>query len=465
MSPASREIVRAAAGALAAHAAKGVAKAAAQATAQLPYRVRAAVRDRRYLRVQLSAQTAWTLIRYLEGSMPETFSSARSVGVEEAHRVVPGSEGPESEAHAVVDLGYGSYSFRWGGRTWSVSRWREDGRSPDNPFGLPHDRWLLEGYRAGHEDLRALFDAAYDWRREQETSSGDTLRIRVLDKYGDWVAVPNRYPRPVESVVLADGLGASIVAKARAFYDDEPWYRDMGIPHRTGFGFYGPSGTGKTSMADAIASEVGAGLFSVQFTPDLDDAMLTRALYQLPARSVVLMEDLDGVFHGREPQIDGQKLSFSGLLNAIDGSAAAMGRILVVTTNHVGHLDEALVRPGRIDHSYEFELAGTDVALRMFDRFFPSAPGVDREAFGEAYEGLGQELKPAALGVLLRGATPSTAAASLPSALGAEGLGERLGGTLDLGPGRTGQVAREPGGDSPRADGWPTNGSGRARRG
>ncbi|KAK4934393.1 hypothetical protein LTR10_024330 [Elasticomyces elasticus] len=43
------------------------------------------------------------------------------------------------------------------------------------------------------------------------------------------------------------------------------------------------------------------------------------------------------------------KISLSGLLNAIDGVAAAEGRVLIMTTNYRDQLDEALVRPGRVD--------------------------------------------------------------------------------------------------------------------
>jgi chaperone BCS1 len=33
------------------------------------------------------------------------------------------------------------------------------------------------------------------------------------------------------------------------------------------------------------------------------------------------------------------------------------GRVLIMTTNYVHSLDDALVRPGRIDHQVQFALA------------------------------------------------------------------------------------------------------------
>lgn len=42
-------------------------------------------------------------------------------------------------------------------------------------------------------------------------------------------------------------------------------------------------------------------------------------------------------------------VTLSGLLNAIDGSASAEGRLLIMTSNNVPALDPATTRPGRID--------------------------------------------------------------------------------------------------------------------
>jgi chaperone BCS1 len=64
------------------------------------------------------------------------------------------------------------------------------------------------------------------------------------------------------------------------------------------------------------------------------------------------------------------KLSFSDLLNGLDGLAAQEGRILFMTTNHRHKLDPALIRPGRIDLQLEFPLATTDQAIRLFKHFF-----------------------------------------------------------------------------------------------
>lgn len=44
-----------------------------------------------------------------------------------------------------------------------------------------------------------------------------------------------------------------------------------------------------------------------------------------------------------------KSITFSGLLNALDGVRSQDGRILFMTTNHKEKLDAALLRPGRAD--------------------------------------------------------------------------------------------------------------------
>lgn len=72
----------------------------------------------------------------------------------------------------------------------------------------------------------------------------------------------------------------------------------------------------------------------------------------------------------RGPSLNNQGVSMSGLLNAIDGVASQEGRVLVMTTNHPEKLDEALVRPGRVDMKIEFALANKQQSRELFVRMY-----------------------------------------------------------------------------------------------
>ena len=64
------------------------------------------------------------------------------------------------------------------------------------------------------------------------------------------------------------------------------------------------------------------------------------------------------------------QISFSGLLNAIDGVASHEGRILIMTTNHRERLDPALIRPGRVDVQIEFGFANKETVRRVFQELY-----------------------------------------------------------------------------------------------
>jgi chaperone BCS1 len=113
----------------------------------------------------------------------------------------------------------------------------------------------------------------------------------------------------------------------------------------------------------------------------------------LDYRCILLLEDLDAAFTrgvsrdaastGAPPggatvpavevkaAEDGSTLSLSGLLNALDGVAAAEGRLLFATTNHIERLDPALSRPGRMDVWVDFKHATQFQAEGIFRCFFP----------------------------------------------------------------------------------------------
>jgi chaperone BCS1 len=118
---------------------------------------------------------------------------------------------------------------------------------------------------------------------------------------------------------------------------------------------------------------------------------------RVPSRCILLLEDLDAAFtqsvtrdatstgtptaatssKAAAETNDGSTLSLSGLLNSLDGVAAAEGRLLFATTNHIERLDPALSRPGRMDVWVNFTHATKWQAEGIFKCFFPSKASID----------------------------------------------------------------------------------------
>lgn len=68
-----------------------------------------------------------------------------------------------------------------------------------------------------------------------------------------------------------------------------------------------------------------------------------------------------------------ESISLSGLLNAIDGVASHEGRVLIMTTNKPESLDEALIRPGRVDVQVGFRNATSAQATELFYRMYETS--------------------------------------------------------------------------------------------
>ena len=66
----------------------------------------------------------------------------------------------------------------------------------------------------------------------------------------------------------------------------------------------------------------------------LNDNGLAESLRDAPANAIVLLEDVDAVFADRKLQSESRNsgVTFSGLLNALDGVASQEGRLFFMTT-------------------------------------------------------------------------------------------------------------------------------------
>ncbi|KAI4602054.1 hypothetical protein KJ359_010920 [Pestalotiopsis sp. 9143b] len=206
-------------------------------------------------------------------------------------------------------------------------------------------------------------------------------------------------------------------------------------PLRRGYLFYGPPGTGKTSLSFALAGVFGLDIYVISLLePSLTEEDLGALFTSLPRRCIVLLEDIDtaGLKRpddevsksdrtetskddnegeeggegkkkrgggGRKKEGEGsggsdwkavhdlakalkkegadekKGISLSGLLNAIDGVASHEGRVLIMTTNVPESLDEALIRPGRVDLQVGFTNATHAQVEELFIRMYEADQG------------------------------------------------------------------------------------------
>ncbi|TSA82534.1 AAA family ATPase [Deinococcus detaillensis] len=252
---------------------------------------------------------------------------------------------------------------------WLLARPSREKQSGQDQRLLGYTQTLtLRLFSASRQILPELLREAYT-----ATAGANSGKLEIhIPQYNDWQVAERRKVRPLSSLVYAADLLENVLADVLEFGTDQAWYAEMGIPYRRGYLLHGPPGNGKSSLVAALAGAAGLNICVLNLaTPDLSDDRLSALLSSLPNRALLLLEDIDAVFKGREPRSPSVKLSFNGLLNALDGVAAGEGRLTFMTTNHLGDLDPALIRPGRADRHIQISNASTTQIAGMLRRFFP----------------------------------------------------------------------------------------------
>jgi hypothetical protein len=202
-----------------------------------------------------------------------------------------------------------------------------------------------------------------------------------------------------------------VQARTRFFLEERAWYESKGIPYTLGFLFHGPPGTGKTSTIKAIAGEGNRHIVNVQLSEIKTKAQLqhlffndeihvyngaTTEKYIIPvSERVYVIEDIDAMgdivlrrewktpatpstkpkseedaWLDRQKDSEKETIDLSFLLNLLDGTLEANGRILILTTNFPERIDRALIRPGRVDMIVSFKTCSRVVMQEMVSAFY-----------------------------------------------------------------------------------------------
>lgn len=281
---------------------------------------------------------------------------------------------PNGSIHTRISLvpGPGTHILRYKNAFLKVDRVRQTNGPMDISSGKPWETITLTALYSHEHILEDILTQCH--RLAQQSTEGKMIMYRargpVWEKFGE----PRR-KRPLESVILDKGVKERIVDDVKCFLGDSGRYYSRGIPYSRGYLLYGPPGSGKSSFIKALAGELDYNIAILNLSErGLTDDRLNHLLANTPQRTLVLLEDADAAFSNRR-QTDsdgytGANVTFSGLLNALDGVDSAEERILFFTTNHPEKLDEAFIRPGRVDLSIRLgEATRWQVGL-LWDRFY-----------------------------------------------------------------------------------------------
>lgn len=163
-----------------------------------------------------------------------------------------------------------------------------------------------------------------------------------------------------ELLLFPGGLSSNILSEITSFWEKREDFVKYGFLQRRGYLFYGPPGSGKTSLTQQILQGVikTGGIVFVCHDPRPFSRGLQAFRQIEPERPVVcLFEDLDAIVTTRDNE--------EQMLSILDGEDQIDRVLNIATTNYPEELDKRFAaRPRRFDRKIKVDLP--DAALRRF---------------------------------------------------------------------------------------------------
>ena len=225
----------------------------------------------------------------------------------------------------------------------------------------------------------------------------------VNRKDGQWEKLRNSNTRSLETTILKQVQKERIENILSKFTDEEEskFMKKVGRPHKLTFLLHGPPGCGKTTLQQAVSSQLKRHLYYLNLSNVTTNEQLTQLFEKIDnANSVIVMEEIDVAtieVLNRElrdaaraelkakVKEDGNssaptnnsytaapmtQFTLEGLLTVLQGNVDADQRILFITSNRPEVLDPALVRPGRVDIDLKLDSCDTYQIECLFKLYY-----------------------------------------------------------------------------------------------
>lgn len=293
--------------------------------------------------------------------------------------------------------------------------------------------------RHGFATVKAFIDNCRESYIDENIKAGNLVILRSTKHHHLYSMYPFDTTKSFDNMFFLEKQ--MIKDRLDMFMSTEDEYKRLGMPYTLGFLFHGAPGTGKTSMIKAIAKYTGRHVVvlspkNVTSLQMLMDVMFKELISHLKIpikKRLIVFEEIDcGEWQhivsargrrlgdqGNSCDVDdvsdhsklvealvntlGEKskkphrkkcggvpfdpisgddpLTLGDFLEALDGIVEMPGRMIIMTSNRPDQLDDALVRPGRIDMAVEFKKMRRQDIAEMYKLWF--CESIPRDVYDE----------------------------------------------------------------------------------
>jgi len=240
-------------------------------------------------------------------------------------------------------------------------------------------------------NIKALAEKTREYLRLNSIYRGQAIKIRFTNEEGQPLKINAITPKFLdlskvhpEELRFSEQLDREIEDYFFTYIDYRKEALSLGLPGKRGLLFEGKPGTGKTMtmmVGAKKATKKGITLIFCENSNDFEKVVKFALQY---SPSMVVCEDIDRITAGE------RTLSIDRMLNILDGiETKHQDLMLVFTSNNVDEIQQAMLRPGRIDVCIHFDPPDAKAAAELVHLYSQGllAEGEDLGPVGLSLEG------------------------------------------------------------------------------
>jgi len=259
------------------------------------------------------------------------------------------------------------FAFSYDGSNYSVIRLRDESQVIAWIGGITlYEKMIIKSDTRDNLDKFIIY-IIKEIEKPPKKNPRNYIDVFVYEGGEIWRSTSSQSKRTLDSVIMDKDIKKSLIDDIQKFINDKKLFSEMNIPYKRNYLFYGTPGTGKTSMAHAIASYFDMDIYVAKLSTK--KKTLESFIVSVKDNSILLIEDIEHCFPTNLRESD--EFHTNDLLNMLDGINYKK-IIIIMTANCISHIPKKLMRPGRVDKKVEFNYCRKEEIIEIFKRFCPT---------------------------------------------------------------------------------------------